>query len=104
MSAVEINDLETLFTTRAAVSQQLSALYLRRDECWLTGEDKTEPQQQIAVIEREHIQLLSPCHLCDAATIFRDDAYELPFCWRCLQERYDLWYRHLCYRRSGQSK
>jgi|SRR5579871_958898 len=89
---------------REAVSQQLSEVYVRLDECWLTGADPVGLQQAIDAIERQYSALLTPCHLCDRPTIFRDAAYELPFCWRCLHEKYDFWYRSVRYNRNGNPK
>jgi hypothetical protein len=86
------------------IEERLSGLYVRRDECWLTGEECAPLQSEIDAIERQYHRLCHPCHLCDRPTLFHEAAFGLPFCWTCLHERYDWWYRSVAYKRNGCRK
>ncbi len=86
---------------RQQIAHLLSDMHLRLDECWFTGADTGRVQADIERIEREHAALFCPCHLCAKPTVFRDACYDLPFCWHCLQERYDRWYCSVRYNRAS---
>jgi hypothetical protein len=85
---------------RNKISQLLSDLHLSIDESWLTGADATHLQTEIEAVERQYAPLFCPCHLCARPTIFLDAAYDLPFCWTCLHDRYHRWYRSIRYNRK----
>ena len=91
---------QTAIYNRRQISQILSDLHLRLDEAWFTGVDQVRLQADIEALERQYAPLFCPCHLCARPTIFRDAAYELPFCWTCLQAPYHRWYRSVRYNRT----
>jgi len=98
--AQHIASSDTDWRAQEQISRLLSDLHLRLDEAWLTGDDKGRLQHDITIIEHAHATLLCPCHLCAKPTIFLDAAYELPFCWACLQDPYHHWYRSIRYNRT----
>ena len=87
--------------TRSYASWLLSSLYTQLDMLCESESDLSECLQSIEQAEADYTAFLQPCRLCRKPTIFRDDAFDLPFCWACLQSEYHFWYRSEVYSRGA---
>ena len=83
--------------TRQYASWRLSTLHTQLDMLCENENDLSECLAAIGQAETAYWSFLQPCHLCRKPTIFKDDAFDLPFCWACLQKDYHFWYRSEVY-------
>ena len=90
------------FQSRPYASWLLSSLYLKLDLLAESESDTTECAAAIQQAETTYWTFLLPCSLCQKPTIFKDDAFDLPFCWGCLQREYHFWYRAAVYSHGSE--
>ena len=87
--------------TRPYASWLLSSLYTQLDMLCESESDLSDCLRAIEQAEAAYAPFLQPCRLCRKRTIFKDEAFDLPFCWACLQSEYHFWYRSEVYSRGA---